>query len=1551
MPPSYPSPTAAQVGSGAGPFYSQAGAEPTQLPHDLHQLQDADVARPQQPHLGPHAQAGVAYSPQSQPHAHQPDLQVQHHPDLLDPNSDRAAQERLAQGVLSMSSDPAQQQQQQHTPHAPQGMPLNAYVEDTPDSATRKRSKVSRACDECRRKKIRCDATLEQPDDPCSNCKRTRTICQFSRQPMKRGPSKGYIKELADRLNRLENDFGHGQIPPHHLAPGDAQYLQAFGDDGLTQRLGEGPEYSPPLGPAGRKRTHSVSDGQYGRDGDPYMSAAQRQQIPWTEPGRSLPLPSQPPSSQAPLPTQVGIPDLSVLRQPSSPPPSSATWRYSSQSNGQRDAVGVPYDSSLDDADAAALVEWDESIVDEYYRLIHQTFPLLPHSKMRLRARLASSSSSLREAFLLTLELLIRTSPSTVLPGLPDASKNTKRAAELISASQFAAISTRTLSTDIIYIQSLILMALASDNFGPATMRGQVGPPRAEWLGRAIGMATHLKLNTARSRDRIGEGDPDADEKLGRRVWWILFILDRWHSSSTNSLLQLPDNSSALIAEDQIMLGESTYHLARLSYILGHLSTILQGPADLMSRSNVAAPIITLTILGEIDRFRESVESQLMGPPNLVHLSYWHVRLLVLRLTSNTAPHELLAPATKMASILNSMHTTITPLNHHFAALAAMTLVELSEFDETRTAAETAIRDIVEALGARRGLMSREDSTGWDSAIRELVVRKRGARTGDDAPPGSGLLHLADAATGGDRKAWDPSNTTRTGYLAALVNDFGAAGGSVNPGSSQGLSSGTLVATSTATGPQGQGNASLNDANEDMTSGLEALGSRGKMSTSSTAAPAPTRKRRRPAVVCTECRRRKIACDRNAPCGQCVLVNSTCTYSSPNYEPTARPRPASAVKTNATSQPSDRDTSASATRDTAAFDIVSLPSVFGPGFRETREPSRGGELRRSVQERPQSPINYLHIGRFQKARFFGPTHWMNNIAQFEELGRSAGINEIFERDSELYALLDKCKRLARKLKAKPEIGRPTATELQDYFPPRQACQRLVDLYLNTFERVFRVLHIPTFQREFNEHWNNPHNGNTSFIVKLLLILAIGACFDKDSSQDGSSFHEFSSLWIYAAEVWLKTSMGKQNLNLGGIQAHCLVLIARQTSTTGGDLTWISAGLLVRQAVSVGLHRDPSNFPNMSVLEAELRRRLWATTVELLVQSSLDSGLPPMISSEDFDCRSPANIDDDEVSVSTESPPMDKTLDRHTQTSMQCALLKSLPLRLMVAKALNSIRSDLSYDKTLKLSEQVMNACRSNSDLFKSQLSKPQSPEQEQAITFQVNLLDLLVRRFVLALHTAFAHKAVENVSYYFSRKVCLESSFLLLADSAASLPRERELRDEYCTRIGLYGCGLFKSVFLHAASTIFMELVFSLKEDSSPPALSLSRSELLRTVTDLVDVTRRRVGADETSVKPYVFFTCALAEIQAMQAGSSIERATSSAAKASLEACIETLDARARRNGVIPPANDPEQHGVNGSVLANEPIVNSFSDHSLSLGIIAPDDWLFPDWLDVNSWL
>lgn len=80
----------------------------------------------------------------------------------------------------------------QHSGSVPVGPPLPPQYSMTGDNIPpRKRSKVSRACDECRRKKIKCDAQSDTGESPCSSCARSNIRCLFSRVPQKRGPSKG----------------------------------------------------------------------------------------------------------------------------------------------------------------------------------------------------------------------------------------------------------------------------------------------------------------------------------------------------------------------------------------------------------------------------------------------------------------------------------------------------------------------------------------------------------------------------------------------------------------------------------------------------------------------------------------------------------------------------------------------------------------------------------------------------------------------------------------------------------------------------------------------------------------------------------------------------------------------------------------------------------------------------------------------------------------------------------------------------------------------------------------------------------------------------------------------------------------------------------------------------------------------------------------------------------------------------------------------------------------------------------------------------------------
>lgn len=75
--------------------------------------------------------------------------------------------------------------------------------DDGSDSRDPKRRRIARACDMCRKKKIKCDGKAPK----CSHCENYKTECHFTQVEKKRAPPKGakYIEGLENRLGRMES--------------------------------------------------------------------------------------------------------------------------------------------------------------------------------------------------------------------------------------------------------------------------------------------------------------------------------------------------------------------------------------------------------------------------------------------------------------------------------------------------------------------------------------------------------------------------------------------------------------------------------------------------------------------------------------------------------------------------------------------------------------------------------------------------------------------------------------------------------------------------------------------------------------------------------------------------------------------------------------------------------------------------------------------------------------------------------------------------------------------------------------------------------------------------------------------------------------------------------------------------------------------------------------------------------------------------------------------------------------------------------------------------
>lgn len=641
--------------------------------------------------------------------------------------------------------------------------------------APRKRSKVSRACDECRRKKIRCDATSEGPNASCTSCKRMATVCQFSRVPMKRGPSKGYIKELADRLNHLEGAIqnSHGGEP--------IQYPQPNAD--LSRRQSQ--DFSPPptldgTPSIGRKRGYSSVAQEFGTPGYAQQTP-QRQSGQWSQ----MDMPRHTPQQfthAAPEPYRAIFSPNGLAPQAQFP-------------------VGRPANMSLDgnfNLDGLNLndrLDIDDAVVEEYFRTIHATFPVLPW-KDNFYERMSKCPAPVANAVLLSIIAAVNSFNGNY-------NSNDQRKANnyiVLCMSDEFGLSKQFPDSRLMLLSALALMAI------DAGQRSNNAVSQASYLGQALAVAKDLRLYSYQEGTRPEE---NSDDYLGRRLWVSLYILDRCYSAGWSTPPFIPDTSFVLFKDDEETLSSQVYEGARISATYGHYANFLTSRPSNPDTSSFLASVVS-TRLNDLRLDFSALPNHSSETLPFTYLFFWHARLLLSRI-SPLPPTEIL---TLSRQIIDVTPSTLSPLCRDFVVLAVVSVMELLE-SEVPGVKEQAEQILQLWLSIQPRLIS---PGSWDVGLRELVIKRGGANNSPSqthaapqAPMGQaqaqnqaqnqggsaaaltasqGLQHLADLATAGDAGreqdlkseltaavaggqavAWDKEKLTKYGFLTILSDD------------------------------------------------------------------------------------------------------------------------------------------------------------------------------------------------------------------------------------------------------------------------------------------------------------------------------------------------------------------------------------------------------------------------------------------------------------------------------------------------------------------------------------------------------------------------------------------------------------------------------------------------------------------------------------------------------------------------------------------------------------------------------------------------------------
>lgn len=271
------------------------------------------------------------------------------------------------------------------------------------------------------------------------------------------------------------------------------------------------------------------------------------------------------------------------------------------------------------------------------------------------------------------------------------------------------------------------------------------------------------------------------------------------------------------------------------------------------------------------------------------------------------------------------------------------------------------------------------------------------------------------------------------------------------------------------------------------------------------------------------------------------------------------------------------------------------------------------------------------------------------------------------------------------------------------------------------------------------------------------------------------------------------------------------------------------------------------------------------------------------------------------------------------------------LRLRILHLVNAPGASKSYEDSHRLAAELNAACRANLEALRS---------TEKEVDCRMKVLDIFTRPFVLALHGPFADQASKNPAYYYSRKMRMEVSALLLtspallepsgltrvrgpsepgfsvnpvvshfpaaatttatpastsmltysADSAASGP---SVGNAY-TALRIFGHGHFALVQRQAMTALSLDLISELEENEFPTTDGSFRRKLRNALRSRAKVFEHRVRAAQGthSTREFLIFTCASEYVDVMLQGrrsSDTDKAILRAAQAALKVCHEAI--------------------------------------------------------------
>ncbi|KAI9812697.1 MAG: hypothetical protein M1832_000354 [Thelocarpon impressellum] len=416
--------------------------------------------------------------------------------------------------------------------------------------------------------------------------------------------------------------------------------------------------------------------------------------------------------------------------------------------------------------------------------------------------------------------------------------------------------------------------------------------------------------------------------------------------------------------------------------------------------------------------------------------------------------------------------------------------------------------------------------------------------------------------------------------------------------------------------------------------------------------------------------------------------------------------------------------------------------------KETRTQLDGVEVEKDQDQTQESeglsrPFGHIRIDD-KETSYVGPDHWaaiLEHITQVKDYFDVADdMAESQPGESPGPALLIDPSRST------------TKAEILASIPPRAVTDRLLSRY-------FRSMEI----RQYEAFWQDPWSSPTMWIALLLAMLSLATSLCRRSGEALPSQLEraeratdaFRQRTVQCLVLADYTSLVPHTLEAMLVYMHG----EYNRSKDAQPGIFLMMGMVVRLALRMGYHRDPSQSP-FSPFHAEMRRRVWTLVCHTGMMFSSQNGFPSLIRAEQSDTRLPRNLLDEDIKPHmAELPPSRPSTD-------------PTPVAFMIAKdaIMNVYRgiyehlaamAPTPYDTVLALDQQLQDA-RAAIPPHLRMRSMDQSVFDPPDLIIKRLYLEFGYQKGRCTLHRQYLTESRTADRYAYSRVVCIEAAMRLL---------------------------------------------------------------------------------------------------------------------------------------------------------------------------------------------